>query len=136
MINLAIPSLELQKAIYSALSGSTYKVYDVAPLGSFTSPFISIGEETLITSDTKTEFRYTSTVTIHTWTKGASSSSSKTLNNFVIDRILRKPFTMNGFLVQKISLELLTTQKEIDETQSQTIFHGILQFEFILQEVI
>ncbi len=136
MINLAIPSLELQKSIFSRLSGSTYKVYDVPPLGSFTQPFIVIGDETITTRFTKTERFWVSTVTIHTWTKGASSSSSKTLNNFVIENILLKPFNVNGFFVSLVSLEMLTTQEEMDETQSQTIFHGILQFEFTLQEVI
>jgi hypothetical protein len=132
---MAIPSLELQKAIYSTLSGSIYKVYEVTPLGSFTSPYISLGEETITTTDTKTDFRYISNYTIHTWSKGASSSPHKALNNFVIDRILRTPLNVNGFLVQFVSLEMLTTKKEIDETQSQTIFHGILQFEITLQEV-
>jgi hypothetical protein len=135
---MAIPSLELQRSIYSALTtNSTYKVYEITPLGSFTSPFISLGEESLLTSDTKTDLRYISNYTIHTWTKGASSTTSKTLNNFVVDRILRNPFTVNGFSVDSVTLSLLTTQKEIDETQSQTIFHGIIQFEIIMtQEVI
>ncbi len=133
---MAIPSLELQKSIFSTLSGGTYKVYDIAPLGSFTQPFISIGDETITTSFTKTERRWVSNVTIHTFAKGASSASSKTLNNFVIQNMLFKPFNVNGFFVDYISLEMLTTQEEMDETQSQTIFHGIIQFEIILQEVI
>lgn len=133
---MAIPSLELQKAIYGKLSTSTYKVYDVAPLGTFTQPFIVIGDETITTRFTKTDRFWVSTVTIHTWTKGASSSSSKILNNFVIENLLLQPFNVNGFFVSLVSLEMLTTQEEIDETQSQTLFHGILQFEFTLQEVL
>lgn len=135
MINL-IPSLNLQKAIFSTLSGSTYKVYDIAPLGSFTQPFIVIGDETITTSFTKTERRWVSNVTIHTFAKGASSVASKNLNNFVIQRILLTPLVVDSFFVDLVSLEMLTTQEEMDETQSQTVFHGILQFEITLQEVI
>jgi hypothetical protein len=55
----------------------------------------------------------------------------------VVDRILRGSLKVNGFSVDSVTLSLLTTQKEIDETQSQTIFHGIIQFEIIMtQEVI
>lgn len=130
---MPIASIELQKSLFSSLS-SGYKVYEIVP--SYADmPYITIDNETILTDDTKTNRRYTITKTISTWSEGSSSSQSKAMNDFVIKQLLQTDLVVNGFFVDFVSLELLTTQVEKDETIHENIFRGILQIEFTLMEV-
>jgi hypothetical protein len=131
---MPIPSIELQKSLFSALSSGDYKVYEIVPsYASF--PYITIDNETILTDDTKTNLRYVITKTISTWSIGSGSSQGKTMNDFVIQQLLRNDLVVNGFFVDFVSLELLTTQVDKDETIDENIFHGIIQIEFTLMEV-
>ncbi|MCD4839731.1 DUF3168 domain-containing protein [Neobacillus sedimentimangrovi] len=124
---MAIASLELQKTVFALLS-ENYPVYEVVPPNT-PMPYITIGEEILTTSNTKTHMRTVHNITIHTWSKGKSSATSKIMNDYVVQTLL-KGFLVNGFYLDKITLEMLTTFKE--EATDGTIFHGVLQFEIIL----
>jgi hypothetical protein len=124
---MAIASVELQKAIYTALKTGSYPVYEVVPPNT-TMPYIVIGEEILTHNNTKTEIRTVHNITIHTWSKGSSSNESKSINDFVIKKLLAG-FTVTGFYLDKISLEMMTTYKELDV---DTIFHGVIQFEITI----
>lgn len=128
MIRLAIPSIELQKAVFTALSKSGHAVYETAPPNTVM-PYITIGEEILTHSNTKTSIRTVHNITIHTWSKGSSSKESKELNEFVMQTILNG-FVVSGFDVDMATLEMLTTVKE--QATDGTIFHGVIQFEIIL----
>lgn len=128
---MAIASLELQKAVYSALSKGSYPVYEIAPPDTVF-PYIVIGEETLTTSNTKTNKRTVHNITIHTWSKGSSSAVIKTMNDFVV-QILLDGLLVNGFYVDIATLEMQTTLKEL--ATDGTIFHGVNQFEIILTKM-
>ena len=128
---MAIPSLELQKALVKTLGISTYKVYEVVP-ATAVMPFITIGEEMLLTDDTKTNERYQINFFIHSWTKGNSSVTSKTLNDFILNRLLKNPLVIDGFFCDSVTLEMFNSQREVDESTSQEIFHGIFEFSFQL----
>lgn len=125
---MVIASIELQKAIYSALKNGSYSVFEIAP-PNIAFPYITIGEETLTTDDTKTNKRTVHNVTIHTWSEGSSSAEIKVMNHFVLTTILNN-LKVNGFYLDMVSLELQTTIKEQDS--DSTIFHGVLQFEITL----
>lgn len=125
---MAVASLELQKAVFTALSNGSYAVYEVIPPNT-QMPYIQIGEETLTHNNTKTSKRTVHNITIHTWSKGSSSSKSKVLNDFVMQTLL-DGFEVSGFYLDMITLEMLTTIKEQDT--DTTIFHGVLQFEITL----
>lgn len=131
MISVAVSSLELQKAVYSTLSSGTYAVYEIIPPNT-EFPYIQIGEETLTTNNTKTSKGTIHNITIHTWSKGSSSANSKILNDYVAQTLLNG-FTVNGFLLDNITLEMMQTLKETDT--DATIFHGVLQFDIKLMEV-
>jgi hypothetical protein len=126
-----IPSLELQKALVKSLSVSTYKVYEVVPTTAVM-PFIKIGEEMLLTDDTKTNDRYTINFFIHSFAKGTSSAQAKTLNDFILNRLLKNPLEINGFFCDYVNLEMFSSQREIEEGTTQTVFHGIFEFSFQL----
>lgn len=124
---MAIASVELQKAIYTALKSGSYSVYEVVPPNT-TMPYIVIGEETLTHNNTKMEIRTVHNITIHTWSKGSSSNESKSMNDFVVKKLLAG-FAVSGFYLDRITLEMMTTIKELD---TDTIFHGVIQFEITI----
>lgn len=125
---MAVASIELQKAVYKALNAGNYSVYDIVPPNTAL-PYISIGDETLTTDDTKTSKRTVHNVSIHTWSMGNSSAESKMMNHFVLQTILND-LEVNGFYVDMVNLELQTTLKE--QSSDSTTFHGVLQFEVTL----
>lgn len=124
-----IPSIELQKAIYSVLSSSKWEVHEVippkAPL-----PYIQIGNLSRLKADTKTNKRHEFIIMIHSWSKGSSSIQVKEMNNFIYDSI--HTLQMSTYSVSWVELELEQTIKE--DYPDGTIFHGVHEFKIILNE--
>jgi len=81
--------------------------------------------------DTKDKNRTVHNLTLHTFTKGSSSTSAKQVNHFVIDKILNE-LVVGFFDVHLVSLTMLVTQKEVETTE--IYHHGILQFQITLSE--
>lgn len=125
-----IRAIAIQKAIYEKLSEGTYKVVEVLPRDdSF--PFIQIGEDVLMDDDTKTHHRTNHSITLHTWSKSLSSVEAKEMNDYVMNA-MRDGFTVEGYTLENIELELLTTVRE--KGDNYNIFHGIVQYQFTLSE--
>lgn len=129
MIRLAIPSIELQKAVYQALNNGEYPVYEILPTDT-AMPYITIGDEILTEDNTKTTKRTVHNITINTWSKGFDSTASKQMNHMVMSAILNLTI-VSGFLVDIITLELLETLQE-QQNDGSAIWHGVLQFEVTL----
>jgi hypothetical protein len=129
---MMIPSIELQRSVYAALKGGTYGVYDQFQQNKPT-PFITIGEETLLDISTKVEKMTNHLITVHTWSKSVSSQEVKEMNYFVKSSIIDTPPNVDGFIVLMSSLDLTQTLKEQDG--NSIIYHGITQIEYRLQEV-
>jgi Protein of unknown function (DUF3168) len=128
VIRLAIASIELQKAIYAALNKGEYPVFEVVPPNT-KFPYIALGEEVVTDSDTKTNKRTVHNFTIHTWSKGSSSTESKVINDIVKQSLL-DGISVNGFSMDLITLEMLTAMKE--QGADGTVFHGVHQYEITL----
>lgn len=122
-----IPSVELQKAIYSILSTNAKVVSTKTSNPQF--PFIELGLEIERDNSTKTDERSYHNLTIHTWTKSNSSIDSKTINQTVKDQIVGLK-NVNGFFVDSSKLDNMFTLTEADG--NTTIWHGVLQFEITL----
>lgn len=126
-----VASVELQKAIYSKLSTGDYPVYDALPLNT-PMPYIVIGEEQLLMSDTKTENRTNHIVTIHTWSNKQSSMEIKTMNDYVVKSI-NDTLAVQGYEIDLVTLSFLQTLKQIE--QDSYIYHGVIQITITLMEV-
>ncbi|MEB6213525.1 DUF3168 domain-containing protein [Enterococcus casseliflavus] len=119
-----INSIELQKAIYSALS-KEYKVFEIVPVAN-SFPYITIGEMSESENFTKTDLnRFTFDITIHGWTVGQSSVKSKEQKDFIYRAM--KNLTLTDIKVEQVTLELSQTFKE-QGTDKDTIFHSVQEF--------
>lgn len=125
---MANATIELQNSIFNKLNNGVYKVVEIQPK-SLSFPLIIIGEEIQRDSNDKSHYRTVHNVTIHTWTKGYDSIPSKEINQFVKESILNLD-NVNGFEVDKTSLDMITTFKE--QEADGTIFHGVIQIEITL----
>lgn len=123
------PSIGLQKAIYSKLDRTGYKVFEIVPSNE-KFPYIQIGEEILTDYNTKTDNLTVHNLTVHTWSKGNSSTESKQMNQLVKDTLLGE-LTVSGFGIVMSTLEMMTTLKE-ETNDDSIIFHGVLQVRYLI----
>ncbi|MGH0775291.1 DUF3168 domain-containing protein [Bacillus mobilis] len=129
---MAIASIELQKAVFSALNNKPYPVYDAVPAQS-PMPHITIGEEVLLRDSTKTEKRTQHSITIHCWSKENGTKQVKEMMDKTLVTLLDQPISVQGFYCAYKELTLSQTIKEIDGTA--VIQHGVIQITFKLMEV-
>lgn len=134
---MAIRELELQKAVYTNLSTGAYTVLDSPPTEPVL-PLITLGDNIVVDSDTKTSDRTVHLVTIHTWSKGNSKAEIYTMNDFVKTAIKDSTLSVTGFNVDNVTTELLTVMKDADYTGAVytdidgVVLHGVLQFNVTL----
>lgn len=124
-----IAQIELQKAIYEALSKS-YNVTEIKPTEP-EFPFIEIGNMIERDISIKTNTRIEFNIALHTWAKGTDSTESKTMNEYVKKKMLQLS-NLNGFNIDYVKLDTITNLMET-ETDG-TIFHGVLFFNANLTE--
>lgn len=127
----SVASVELQKGLYTSLS-EEYSVYEVVPKED-DFPFITFGDITRQENFTKTDKkRFTFTILIHGWSKGTSSLQSKTIEEYILNKV--ENIKINGFELEGTSLEMSTTVREKDADGS-TIFQSIQEFNFIINQI-
>lgn len=124
--------IELQKSLFTELSLGSYTVndgwYKEANL-----PLINIGEIQVEDGQAKVNEDWLLLVTVHTWSKGTSSTQLKQMNQFV-----RDAFENAGISDYRVSAKLIrtVTMKEPQEDGS-LIYHGVTQYRMrILKEEI
>lgn len=121
-------NIELQKALYSALS-ENYEVYEVIPSDS-SFPFILIDSLSKFENFTKDDQqRFTFSVMVHGFSKGTSSIESKILEDYIYEKT--KHLELETFKVDLVDLTLSQNLKE-DEEEGSIVFHSIQQFEITL----
>lgn len=120
-------TVELQKAVYSTLSTSVYKVFDSLP-SKQAMPFIVIGEDTLLFADTKTEGRSRHVLTIHCWSDKTSSLEVRGMNDFVMQSLFQLE-KVNGYHVDFVELELAQVFKSEDK------YHGVISIAITLTKL-
>lgn len=144
MINLKLPLLELQKAIFNRLNRNiSCEVYDNIDLdaeGKLVAqfPFIRLGENTVIDDGTKTDDRTNVTFTINVFSQHPSQTEVKKILNEVVEQITSTPLTLSGFSVMKTKVELIRTYQEFENTKSNSkmtiIQCGVVIFRFKIVE--
>lgn len=123
--------LELQKAIFTQLSSSSYKVNDGWFEGDIL-PLITIGEVNLELNDTKVNDGWQLIVTVHTWSNRTSSLQSKEMNYFV-----REKLGLVEIQDYRVSSRLVRTVTLKEKDGDSILHHGVTQYRYkILKEEI
>jgi len=116
----------LAKGIYSVLT--SYPCYEVVPAEAVF-PYILLGEESIVTSDTKTYSRTKHLITIHIYSGGTSSLESKQMKAYVQSQI-ENELAVSGHRIDFLKLVLMDSKKELET--DFTIFHWIVEYEITL----
>ncbi|MBN9517455.1 DUF3168 domain-containing protein [bacterium] len=108
------------------------KVYDfVQPR--LASPYVVIGEDTLVDNSTKTEAGWDATLTIHAWDfQKAGRKSVKTLLGLLYDALHRQEsaVTVSGFTLAELIWDgfQTTIQETAIEGENDHFYHGVTRF--------
>ena len=131
---MALHSWELQKAIYSALSGSvtgidgaSVSVYDDVPEGT-AYPYVVIGEETSANDGTKDIDAVEYTLTLHVWSQYRGRREIKEIMQSVYDLLHDAAITVAGASLANIRQEFSTTLMENDGITR----HGVMRFRAVV----
>lgn len=142
---MAHPANALQAAIYTRLTGYSAlttalggaKVYDHVPQDT-AAPYVVIGDDTLVESDTKTANGWEATITIHCWDFAtAGRMCIKTLMGHIFDALHRQEsnITVSGFSLTYIAREFEESYQETAEDgDNDHYYHGIQRFRALITE--
>lgn len=137
---MSIRTVELHKAVYTALNTGDYTVMDSPPDEPIL-PLITLGDVFVTEDDTKTSRRSTHLVTINTWSKGHSKLEVYQMNEFVEQAIRYGTLSVTGFNVDRVSTELIQILRDADYTGAVhtdidgIVYHGVLQFNITLSSL-
>ena len=127
-----IPSLELQKAVYTELSKGVYPIFEVQPSDTSKMPFITFSDLSRETNFTKdNQNRFTFSIILHGWAIGKSSIQSKQIEDFIYNTVMS--LEMVSYKVEMIDLSMNTNVRE-DESKDRTVFHSVQQFEITISK--
>lgn len=138
------PLWELQKGIYTRLTGYSALttalggnfVYDLVPQGQ-DAPYVVIGDDTAIDSDTKSNNGWEVTLTIHCWDfEKAGRKSVKTLMGHIYDALHKaEPYvTVNGFNLIYLHCEFQQTfQEQAVDGAGDHYYHGVQRFRALIR---
>jgi hypothetical protein len=131
---MALHSWELQKAIFSALDGSTVgmdganvPIFDDVPEDT-KYPYVVIGEETASNNGTKTVDGIEHTLTIHAWSQYRGRREIKEIMQSVYENLHNTAITVSGASLVNIRQEFNTTMAETDGITR----HGVMRFRAVV----
>jgi len=133
--------LELQKAIYSALTGDSnvtnkvVDVYDYVPQPDDAQdeadfPYITIGETSFVAFDHDQRSGSRATVSIHVWSRYEGRKEVKEIQGAVYDNLHRRALSVSGY--NTITVDFLNSES-LRDPDGET-FHGVQEFQVLLME--
>lgn len=142
---MSLPLNALQAGIYtrlteyaaltSALGGK--KIYDHVPQNT-KAPYVLIGDDTAIDSDTKVSNGWELTLTIHCWDfEKAGRKSIKTIMGHIYDALHKAEdsVTVSGFSLVQIYQEFAQSfQETATEGSGDHYYHGVQRFRALITD--
>lgn len=126
--------VELQRALFFALSGLGYTIYDTAPQaadgGSRAAwPYIEVGFISLAPFDTANSTGFDGVARIHTRSDTGSMLECKTMQGAIYDRLHRGALPVAGFQTVTVQRELSKCDRMSDKTM-----HGVCEYRVLLDK--
>lgn len=133
---MAAPGLELQKAVFAALSADAAlaaalggpKIYDLAPT-KVAFPYITFGRTTVYDWSTGTENGTEHLFTLHVWSKARGRSEALDIVELVRTRLHGAELALEGY-------NLVNLREEFSETRYDDdlgVHHGILRYRAVIE---
>ena len=135
---MALHSWELQKAVYSKLTGASITdyagsaitgVFDEVPEGT-AYPYVVIGEETATNVSAKDKDLHEHTLTIHIWSQYRGNRDIKDIMKQVHDLLHNSSLSVSGASMVNMRQEFHTTLIEGDGITR----HGVMRFRAVVSD--
>lgn len=125
---------QLQKALFSAVSGLGYRAYDSAPQAedggsTATFPYVEVGAIVAAPFDTRSEVGFDAVARIHTRSRSAGMQECKTMQGVMYDRLHRGVLAVTGFNTITIQRENSFCDRMADGT-----FHGVCEYRVMIEK--
>ncbi len=119
---------EVQKALYTALTGISLRVYDAAPqaadgASTATYPYVEVGAVILTPFDTFEESGFTVAARIHTRSRSGSMAAAKGIQGQIWARLHRGTLTLSGYRLVNMARETSECLRASDGS-----FHGVCEY--------
>lgn len=132
----------VQTAIYNKLINDTplmaaiIAVYDDVPQADDSGneavfPYVTIGEDTHITTDTDLELSQQVSITIHTWSRFSGRSETKKIQGLIYDTLHRSDLAETGY--KFINIAQVTSESFLDSDGFTR--HGVQTFNLLIEEL-
>lgn len=123
-----VAEIEVQRAIYGAISSLGLTTYDVAPQaadGGSTAafPYVEIGSIILTEFDDFTDRGFWLAIRIHTRSRSGSMAQTKTIQGQIYDRLHRGALSISGFQLLDLWRETTECMRSPDGS-----FHGVCEY--------
>lgn len=127
------PEVEVQKALYLAVSGLSINTYDSAPqqadgasLGVF--PYVEVGAIILTEWDTSGETGFDFIARVHTRSRSAAMSEAKGIQAQIYARLHRGTLAVTGFNTINV-----TREQSFCERAGDGSFHGVCEYRGLIE---
>jgi Protein of unknown function (DUF3168) len=134
---MTAPAVELQKAIFSSLSGDTAlvallgsaRIFDRAP-ANVAFPYITFGRTSIYDWSTGTESGTEQLFTLHIWSKAKSKKEALDIMEVVRERLNDASLALDGHQLVNLRLEFAEARHDDD----LSVHHGLLRFRAVTEE--
>lgn len=125
---------EVQKALYSALSGLGLRVYDVAPqsvdgASMATFPYVEVGSVVLSPWDTAGDTGHDFVARVHCYSRSAGMKEVKEIQGQMYDRLHRGDLTITGHAL----VHMQRNRSEVMRAEDGTI-HGVCEYRGLIDK--
>lgn len=132
------PAIELQKAIYSALSSDlkltallgSQKVFDATP-PNVTFPYVSFGRTSMFDWSTGTEIGTEQLFTIHIWSKTRSKNETLEIMDAVQQALGPETLLLHHFALVNLTMEFSEARYDDD----LLVHHGMVRYRAVMEPV-
>ena len=122
--------LNIQAAIYQALSALSCPVYDDVPQGA-AFPYIVIGDDTSVPFDDDCGIGLDSTITIHVWSVHSGRAEAKRIMNTIYNSLHRQNLPIVGAYSVTLNAEYQDTFLDPDGVTR----HGVIRFRLLTRSI-
>jgi Protein of unknown function (DUF3168) len=134
---MTAPAAELQKAIFSSLSGDatlvallgSARIFDDAP-ANVAFPYITFGRTSIYDWSTGTESGTEQLFTLHIWSKAKSKKETLDIMEVVRERLNDASLPLDGHQLVNLRLEFAEARHDDD----LSVHHGMLRFRAVTEE--
>jgi hypothetical protein len=134
---MTAPAAELQKAIFSSLSGDatlvallgSARIFDDAP-ANVAFPYITFGRTSIYDWSTGTESGTEQLFTLHIWSKAKSKKETLDIMEVVRERLNDASLPLDGHQLVNLRLEFAEARHDDD----LSVHHGMMRFRAVTEE--